>query len=136
MRHRLKSQQLGRKSAPRAALLANLVCALALTRRIETTLPKARAARSLAEKMITLAKKGTLAARRRAISILRNRRAVSAIFKDLAPAFKDRAGGYCRITKTGTRRGDASAMAILEWVGIAHADLRKKAKTEEETKKQ
>lgn len=115
--------------------MASLVCALVNERRIETTLKKARATRSLAEKMMTLAKSGTLAARRRADQVLGDKRVVKSLFSDLAPACKDRQGGYCRIIKTGVRRGDAAPMAIVEWVGIAHTDRKKKAKAEEEKKK-
>ena len=135
MKHRIKTQQLGRKSASRAALMASLVCAFVNARRIETTLKKARATRSLAEKMITLAKSGTLSARRRVAQVVRDKRVVKSIFNDLAPAYKDRKGGYCRIIKSGLRRGDASPMAILEWVGVVHTDRKKKAKPDEEKKK-
>ena len=135
MRHRVQSKQFGRKSAHRAALMASLVCALVNERRIITTLQKARAARSMAEKMMTLAKSGTLVARRRAIQFLGDKLAVKNLFADLAPNFKDRNGGYCRIIKTGTRRSDSSRMAILEWVGLVQVDRIKKVKAEEEKKK-
>lgn len=135
MRHRVQSKQFGRKSAHRAALMASLVCALVNERRIITTLQKARAARSLAEKMMTLAKSGTLIARRRAIQVLGDKRAVKNLFAELAPNFKDRNGGYCRIIKTGTRRSDSSRMAIIEWVGLVQVDRMKKVKAEEEKKK-
>ena len=135
MRHRVQSKQFGRKSAHRAALMANLVCALVNERRIITTLQKARAARSLAEKMMTLAKSGTLIARRRALQVLGDKRAVQNLFAELAPNFKDRNGGYCRIIKTGTRRSDSSCMAIIEWVGLVQVDRIKKVKAEEEKKK-
>ena len=131
MRHRVKATRFGRTSSQRAALLAALVSSLITERRISTTLPKARAARSLAEKTMTLAKTGTLAARRHALKIIRNKRAVQMLFADLAPNYKDRPGGYCRIIKTGQRRSDASAMSILEWVGLGQIDRRKKEKTEE-----
>ncbi len=116
MRHRKATVKLGRTSEHRKAMLANMVCSLINSKRIRTTLPKARAARSLAEKMVTLGKKGTLADRRRAISKLRNRAAVSELFGSVAPAFQDRAGGYTRIIKLGKRSSDASEMVILEWV--------------------
>lgn len=135
MRHRVQSKQFGRKSAHRAALMASLVCALVNERRIITTLQKASAARSLAEKMMTLAKSGTLIARRRAIQVLGDKRVVKILFADLAPNFKDRNGGYCRIIKTLTRQGDSSRMAILEWVGLIQVDRKKKVKAEEEKKK-
>lgn len=127
----MRSKRFGRSSAHQRALLANLVCALINERRIVTTVPKARAARSLAEKTMTLAKRGTLSGRRRAIQILNNKQAVKNLFADLAPGFKDRPGGYCRILKTGLRRSDSSQMAILEWVGFNQLDRKKKKKAEE-----
>ncbi len=116
MRHRKKTVKLGRTSAHRNELLANLVCALIDNKRIKTTLPKAKAARSLAEKMVTLGKKGTLAARRQAISTLKNEKSVKDLFEAVAPAFADRAGGYTRIIKLGRRISDSSEMVLLEWV--------------------
>lgn len=116
MRHRKKTIKLGRTSSHRDALLANQVCSLISAKRIKTTLPKARAVRSLAEKMVTLGKAGDLAARRRAISKLKNTDAVSTLFSSIAPAFKDRKGGYTRIYKLGRRTSDSSEMALLEWV--------------------
>ena len=116
MRHRKKTVKLGRTSAHRNELLANLVCALIDRKRIKTTLPKAKAARSLAEKMVTLGKKGTLASRRQAISILKQTDSVKELFDKIAPVFADRAGGYTRIVKLGRRMSDSSEMVVLEWV--------------------
>ena len=116
MRHRKRTVKLGRTSAHRNELLANLVCALIDTKRIKTTLPKAKAARSLAEKMVTLGKKGSLAARRQAISTLKNERSVKELFEHIAPACADRNGGYTRIIKLGRRISDSSEMVLLEWV--------------------
>ena len=116
MRHRKKTVKLGRTSAHRNELLANLVCALIDNRRIKTTLPKAKAARSLAEKMITLGKKGTLAARRQAIATLKNEASVKELFDAVAPAFASRSGGYTRMIKLGRRISDSSEMVLLEWV--------------------
>jgi len=135
MRHRRQSSRLGRSPSHQKALLAGLVCALIKERRIVTTIQKARMARSLAEKTMTLAKSGALAERRQAIQILNNKQAVKILFADLAPNYKDRFGGYCRILKTGSRRGDSSRMAILEWVGLNQVD-RKKKKPAEEVKKE
>lgn len=135
MRHRIQSSRFGRSSSHQRALLASLVCALIKERRIVTTVQKARAARSLAEKTMTLAKDGTLAGRRRAIRILHNKQAVKTLFAELAPNYKDRSGGYCRIMKTGLRQSDSSLMAILEWVGQNQVD-RKKKKPAEEGKKE
>ena len=116
MRHRKKTVKLGRTSAHRNELLANLVCALIDKKRIQTTQPKAKAARSLAEKMVTLGKKGTLAARRQAIATLKNEKSVKELFEAVAPTFTDRNGGYTRIIKLGRRISDGSEMVLLEWV--------------------
>ena len=116
MRHRKKTVKLGRTSAHRNELLANLVCALIDNKRIKTTLPKARAARSLAEKMVTLGKKGTLATRRQAVATLKNETSVKELFDAVAPAFASRTGGYTRIIKLGRRISDSSEMVLLEWV--------------------
>jgi len=118
MRHRKKTVKLGRTSAHRNELLANLVCGLIEHRRIKTTLAKAKAARVLAEKMITLGKKGTLASRRQAIATLKQEQLVRVLFDEIAPGFKDRSGGYTRILKLGRRISDSSQMALLEWVEV------------------
>lgn len=123
MRHRKKTVKLGRTSAHRNELLANLVCALIDSKRIKTTLPKARAARSLAEKMVTLGKKGTLTSRRQAISILKQTDSVKELFDNIAPAFSERAGGYTRIVKLGRRMSDSSEMVLLEWVDSVAAPV-------------
>ena len=123
MRHRKKTVKLGRTSAHRNELLANLVCGLIEHRRIKTTVAKAKAARSLAEKMVTLGKKGTLAARRQAIATLKQEGLVRVLFDEIAPGFENRAGGYTRILKLGRRMSDSSEMALLEWVeGSEKAD--------------
>ena len=130
MRHRKRTVKLGRTSAHRDALLASLVCNLIIFKRIHTTLPKAKAARSLAEKMVTLGKKATLAARRRAVSKLHRPELVKALFDTVAPAFKDRAGGYTRIVRLGPQRSDNAEMAILEWVNyIPQPPKKRKKKT-------
>lgn len=116
MRHRKRTIKLGRTSSHRKSMLSNMVCSLIDEKRITTTLPKARAARSLAEKMVTLGKSETLAARRRAISLLKSKKSVSELFSAVAPAFKTRQGGYTRIIKLGPRQGDGAEQAILEWV--------------------
>jgi len=126
MRHRKRTTKLGRTGAHRDALLASLVCNLILDgKRITTTLPKAKAASQLAEKMVTLGKKGTLAARRSAISKLRQPKPVGDLFESIAPKYSERSGGYTRITKLGQRLSDGSEMAILEWVD---EPLKRKAK--------
>jgi large subunit ribosomal protein L17 len=123
MRHRKNSVKLGRTTSHREAMLANMVCSLIQEKRIKTTLPKAKAARRLAEKMVTLGKRGDLHARRQAISKLRSQDAVHELFAAVAPAFQEREGGYTRIMKLGTRRSDASEMAILEWVDVTTAPV-------------
>ena len=95
--------------------MASLVCNLIAAKRIKTTHPKAKAARRLAEKMVTLGKKGTLASRRRALSKLHDKKAVDHLFNDVAPAFAERNGGYTRRLKLGRRQSDSSEMVLLEW---------------------
>lgn len=107
-------------------MLANLVCSLIFEKRVTTTLPKAKAARQLAEKMVTLAKRGTLAARRQALASLRQADKVKQLFNEIAPACQDRAGGYTRIIKLARFRSDGAALAILEWTSIQAPDKRKK----------
>ncbi len=97
-------------------MLANQVCSLIEHRRIKTTLAKAKATRPIAEKMVTLGKRGTLHARRQAVAFLRQKGAVKKLFEEVAPACEGRQGGYCRITKLGPRPSDAAPMAYLEWV--------------------
>ena len=116
MRHRKNTVKLGRTSSQREALFASLVSNLILAKRVKTTLPKARAAKRMADKMVTVGKQGTLAARRRALSLLKQEQAVAELFAAVAPAMKDRAGGYTRVLKLGKRISDSSEMCILEWV--------------------
>ena len=97
-------------------MLANLVCSLIEHKRVTTTLAKAKAARSVAEKMVTLGKKGTVHHRRLAVARLHQEDAAKILFKEIAPAFKDRNGGYTRIIKMNQRNGDSAQKAILEWV--------------------
>lgn len=115
MRHRKQTVKLGRTSSHRDALMASLVCHLIEKKQIKTTQPKARAARRMAEKMVTLGKKNTLATRRRAIAKLRNESAVHELFENIAPKFAERNGGYTRILKLGKRQSDSSEMVLLEW---------------------
>jgi large subunit ribosomal protein L17 len=125
MRHRKRTVKLGRTTAHREALLAGLVCNLIKYKRITTTVAKAKAARVLAEKMVTQAKRGTLAARRLIISRLRQAAAAADLIATIAPAFKDRNGGYTRILRIG-RRSDSAEMAMLEWVNYVPPAPRKK----------
>lgn len=116
MRHRKNSFKNGRKPAHRRAMLANLGCSLLRSGRVETTIARAKEVRRLVEPMITLAKDGSLAARRRAISILGQQDVVRYLFNDLAASYQQRQGGYTRIIKTGTRHGDAAEMCFIELV--------------------
>ena len=99
-------------------MLANLVCSLIKHKRVTTSLAKAKAARSVAEKMVTLGKRGTLHDRRLASARLHQEDVVKILFTEIAPAQKDRRGGYTRIVKLSQRQGDASQSAILEWVDL------------------
>jgi large subunit ribosomal protein L17 len=122
MRHQNKTVKLGRSQAHRDALLANQVCSLIIHQRIRTTLAKAKAARPLAEKMVTLGKKGTIHARRMAAAYLHQADAVKKLFDEIAPRSATRAGGYTRIVKLGARKSDSAPMAVLEWVDTAPAE--------------
>jgi large subunit ribosomal protein L17 len=121
MRHLKRTAKLGRTSEHRNAMLANLVCSLIEHKRVTTSLAKAKAARSVAEKMVTLGKRGTIHDRRLAVARLHQDSAAKTLFTEIAPAFKDRKGGYTRIVKLGQRQGDASQSAILEWVDLTPA---------------
>jgi len=116
MRHGKGTPKLGRLSKHREALLANLFSSLVSHSRVKTTLAKAKALRPFAEKVVTLGKKGTLHHRRLAIAKVGQEDIVKKLFTDLAPRFKDRAGGYTRILKLGPRDSDSAPMAIIEWV--------------------
>ncbi len=116
MRHRLDHRLLNRTSSHRRALMRNLVTALIMHGRIETTLPKAKELRRVADKMVSLGKGGTLANRRQAAAYVHGNEAVSKLFSDLAPRFKTRNGGYTRIIKKGFRPGDQAPTAFIEYL--------------------
>ncbi len=116
MRHQKKTLKLGVTAAHRKSLLANQVCSLIEHQRIKTTLAKAKAVRPLAEKMVTLGKKGSLHARRTALAVLRQKGAVKKLFEDIAPRSAGRNGGYTRIVKLGARKSDSAPVAFIEWV--------------------
>lgn len=116
MRHRSKTAKLKRNASHRKALLSNLACSLIEHGRIKTTLGKAKALRPVAEKLVTLAKRDDLHSRRLAASYLHQKEMVAKLFSEVAPASKERQGGYCRITKLGSRMSDAAPMAYIEWV--------------------
>jgi large subunit ribosomal protein L17 len=138
MRHRNQGRKLKRTSAHRKALFRNLVLALVKHERIKTTDAKAKELRRYADRMVTLGKRGDLAARRMAFAFMQSRDAVKRLFDELAPRFKERNGGYTRIVKFGWRRGDAAPLSIVEFSDhSARADTRKPRKRrtrhEEET---
>ncbi|MCC6130317.1 MAG: 50S ribosomal protein L17 [Acidobacteria bacterium] len=140
MQHNRAGRKLGRTTAHRQSLFRNQLSSLFTHERIRTTLYKAKELRPLAEKMITLGKKGGLAARRLALSKLPDKSAVGRVFDELAPRYKERQGGYTRILKLGRRQGDAAEMAILELVDYDFAQRRAEkiqaAKQSTETKKE
>jgi large subunit ribosomal protein L17 len=116
MRHQKRGRKLGRDSAHRKSLYANLTAELIQHGRIRTTLAKAKEVRPVAEQMITLGKRGDLHARRQAVSFLRQKPVVKSLFEDVAPRYAERPGGYTRIIKLGPRLGDAAEMAYIELV--------------------
>jgi large subunit ribosomal protein L17 len=124
---------LGRNPAHRRATLRNLVTNLIEKERIQTTLLRAKAARPLAERLITLGKRDSLHARRQAASFLQTPNATKKLFADLAPRFADRPGGYTRIIRVGWRIGDGAELAILEFIG---SELKKKDKKQKKQKVQ
>ena len=125
MRHLNSGSKLGKQPAHRRAVLRNLVTNLVEKERIQTTLRRAKAARPLAERMITLGKRDSLHARRQAASFLMTMAATKKLFGELAPRFADRPGGYTRIVRSGWRIGDGAELAILEFIG---SELKKKEK--------
>jgi large subunit ribosomal protein L17 len=116
MRHRKAGRKLGRDSAQRKALYSNLACALIEHGRIKTTEAKAKEVRPIVEDMITLGKRGDVAAHRQAVAFLRSKPVAHRLFSEVAPRFADRPGGYTRIVKIGPRQGDAALMVYLELV--------------------
>jgi len=134
MRHGDKINNLGRTMAHRQALLMNLACALIENKRIFTTLAKAKALRTYVEPIITKSKDDSTHSRRMVFAYLKNKEAVSALFKDVAVKVADRKGGYTRIIKTGNRPGDAAEMALIELVDFNEIYSNKKS-TEAAAKK-
>ena len=135
MRHRKSVKKLGRTTAHRKATLTNLTAALFERKHIKTTEAKARETRRISEKLITLAKKGTLHARRLALKELCRKKIVKILFDEIAPQYSDRPGGYTRVIKLGQRAGDGASMAIVELVGYETASKKKKAKDKEKEAK-
>jgi large subunit ribosomal protein L17 len=142
MRHKVAGFKLGRTTSHRRSLLRNLVTSLILEERIETTVPKAKALRPRVEKMITLGKRGDLAARRQAAAYLMSDEAVRKLFDTVGPRFGDRNGGYTRIIRGGWQKGDGADKAFVELLGSEQLQEEKRqkraetrAKKAEETKK-
>jgi large subunit ribosomal protein L17 len=142
MRHKVAGYKLGRTTSHRRSMLRNMVTSVIMEERIETTVIKAKAVRPQVEKMITLGKKGDLAARRQAAAYLMTDAAVRKLFDTVAPRFGDRNGGYLRITRTGWQKGDGAEKAFIELLGSEQvldekrqkrAEIR--AKRAEETRK-
>ncbi len=131
MRHLKAHSKLGRNPAHRRATLRNLVTNIIERERITTTLTRAKAARPIVERMITLGKRDTLQSRRQAAAFLMTPAATQKLFRDIAPRFADRAGGYTRIIAAGLRVGDGAKVAILELIG---SGLKKKEKKEKAKK--
>jgi large subunit ribosomal protein L17 len=114
MRHRKAGRKLNRTSAHRSAMFRNMVTSLLWHEHVETTDAKAKELRRWTDRVITLGKRGTLHARRQALAVVRSRRVVAKLFDDIALRFRERPGGYTRITKLGIRRGDAAPVSIIE----------------------
>ena len=123
MRHNKSINHLGRQSGHRKALLSNLACSLILNKRITTTVAKAKALRSYVEPLITKSKEDSTHSRRIVFSYLKNKEAVTELFRTVAPKVAERPGGYTRVLKTGFRQGDGADMAIIELVDFNEAAL-------------
>jgi large subunit ribosomal protein L17 len=135
MRHRKLDKKLGRSTAHREALVASLVSSLILEKRIRTTVSKAKVAQRAAERLVTVARTGTLAARRRVIAQLRRPSVAKELIEKIVPSLGNRMSGCTRVTRIGRREGDNAELAFLEWVDIIAPDKRKKPATEEQQKK-
>jgi large subunit ribosomal protein L17 len=136
MRHKVAGYKLGRNTSHRRSLLRNLVTSVIVEERIETTVPKAKAARPIVEKMITLGKRGDLAARRQASSYLMTNEAVVKLFDTIGPRFGDRNGGYTRVIRTDWNKGDGADKAFLELLGSEKIlDEKKEKRAEARAKK-
>jgi len=135
MRHRKLSTKLNRSTAHRNATMASLVCSLIAEKRIRTTVAKAKSAQRSAERLVTTARQGTLAARRRVISRIGRPAQAAELFETVVPAMEGRPGGFTRVIRLGRRTGDGAEMALLEWVGIIPPDKRKKPKAADDAKK-
>jgi len=127
MRHRVAGRKLSRHTQHRELMFRNMLVSLLQHERIKTTWAKGKELRSWADRMISLGKKGTLHARRRAFALLRDKGMVKKLFDEIAPKLKDRAGGYTRVYKLGWRQGDAAPLSLVELVTFAHPEEKKKS---------
>lgn len=134
MRHLKSGRKLNRTSAHRKALMRNLVLSLIRHERIKTTDAKAKELRRWADRMVTLGKRGDLAARRRAFAFIGSHTAVKKLFDEIAPRFTERPGGYTRVMKFGVRRGDAAPLSIIEFTGAAESATPRKKRRKAEPK--
>jgi len=132
MRHRKAGRKLNRTASHRKAMLRNIVTSILEHERIVTTVPKAKEARRVTEKMITLGKRGDLHARRQAMAYIRSKGIVAKLFDEISNQYADRQGGYTRIIRTGNRYGDAAPMAIVELVGYEEAVVEEVVETDDE----
>jgi len=132
MRHRKRRKRFGRTTNQRKALFRNLLYSLFMHERIETTVAKAKELRRLAERMVTIAKRDDLHARRLCLQMLPNHEAVAKLFKEIAPRFKDRNGGYTRIVRTRRRIKDQAEMAVIEFIDFEERTLKKQPQKTEE----
>lgn len=130
MRHRVAGRKLSRHTQHRELMFRNMVVSLLTHERIKTTLAKGKELRSWADRIISLGKQGDLAARRRAFDLLRDRDVVKKLFDEIAPRFKDRAGGYTRVLKMGWRLGDAAPLSLVELTTYAPPQKAKKSTVE------
>lgn len=134
MNHRMKGRKLGRHTNHRRALFANLAASVIEHEQVKTTLPKAKEIRSIVEKLITLAKDGSLHARRQALAFLYDEAVVAKLFTVLGPRYKNRAGGYTRVLKAGFRYGDSAPVGVIELVDRDVSEKGKRARLLQEQK--
>ena len=135
MRHGKKIKKLGRTKSHRKAMLANMADSLFMYQMIKTTQAKAKEVRKLAEKVISLAKRGDLHAHRQVYDVIKDRKLVKKIFDEIAPKFKDRQGGYTRVVKLGIRKGDGASLSVVELLMERPPKEEKKGKKEKAAKK-
>jgi len=136
MRHKKVNAKLNRTAAHRKALYSNVATSLFEHKQVKTTTAKAKAVRKTVDRLITFAKRGTLADRRQVLRTIHNRSIVKNLFDEIAPTYKERHGGYTRVIKLGRRKGDGAEMALLELVGYEGVLMEKhKSKEEEKSKK-